>query len=112
MRLVELEPRFVRRINDQRLKEVKTLKMADGIEFLCPKCLRDNNMSNIGVHSVICWEPQVPLSMLPGPGRWEMTGKGYHDLTLTAGSSSIFLNSEGSCGAHFFITNGEIIFAG
>jgi hypothetical protein len=105
-----LEPQFLRRLNDTHWKEVDTLKMADGIQFLCPKCLRENNMSSIGVHSVVCWEPQVPPTMKPGPGRWEMTGKGYNDLTLTAGSSSIFLNSEGACQAHFFITNGEITF--
>jgi hypothetical protein len=45
--------------------------------------------------------------MSPKPGRWEFSGTDFHDLTLTAGSSSIFLHAA-KCQAHFFITNGEI----
>jgi hypothetical protein len=75
-------------------------------------------MSNIGVHGVICWQPHVPQTMPPVPGRWKFMGTGYNDLTLVAGSSSILLTCTCKpkpgeppckcCKAHFFIKNGNI----
>lgn len=59
-----------------------------------------------GIHSVICWEPNVPQTTNPVPGRWNMNGTGLHDLTLTAGSSSVLVHCDTQ--AHFFIQNGEI----
>jgi hypothetical protein len=119
MRLVELEPTFLkfdRERNDGSAQRVDSIAEADGIMFVCPQCLKDNRMERPGVHSVICWTPSVPAGIAPGPGRWNLNGTGLHDLTLTAGSSSILLprskNLDGTeyCGAHFFITNGEIQF--
>lgn len=83
------------------------MEEADGVEFICPKCYLDTGKDRRGVHSVICWEPQVPLTLSPGPGRWSMRGTGLHDLSLVANSSSIHLQPPG-CGAHFFVRNGQI----
>jgi hypothetical protein len=106
MRLSELEPQFLAWDDDKHFHHVPTLTEADGIIFVCPKCLHEKG-TRPGVHSVICWEPNVPQTTSPIPGRWEMQGTGFEDLTLVAGSSSIFLTGPG-CGAHFWIRNGEI----
>ena len=105
MRLTELEPRFLKIISDTTHREVESIDDADGIIFLCPVCFKKNN-GPVGTHSVICWQPHVPLTRSPKPGRWNFVGAGIHDLTLKAGSSSIKL--EGGCNAHFFIRNGNI----
>lgn len=112
MRLTDLEPHF---LLFEAGWESKTFRMTDelagahGVEFLCPKCFQANG-GRVGTHVVICWTPQVPQTESPTPGRWELVGTGYQDLTLRAGSSSVFLPGPG-CGAHFFITKGEITFA-
>lgn len=107
MRLTELEPQFIKRFNDHEWFMVENLNLADGIMFLCPKCFKDKGGS-VGVHSVICWSPDVPQTTSPTPGRWQMLGTGFDDLELKAGSSSVLL--QGGCNAHFFIRNGEILF--
>ena len=66
-------------------------------------------MDYLGVHSIVCWSPGVSQVFKPVGGRWELTGSGVEDLTLVGKSNSILLNGAGSCGAHFFITNGEIV---
>lgn len=109
IRLTDLEPRFLKVMSPAVRQFVETLEEADGVEFVCPLCLANQDMHRPGVHGVICWEPDVPLEISPGPGRWTMQGTGLHDLTLVAGSSSIHLQGPG-CGAHFFIKNGEIEF--
>jgi hypothetical protein len=81
------------------------LDEADGISFLCPKCWLANG-GGAGTHQVLCWRPHVPPDVDPKPGRWELVGTGFADLTLTAGSSSVALR--GGCAAHFFIESGEI----
>lgn len=107
MRLSELEPRFLKRTDDTHFQEVGNKDEADGLHFLCPTCFEKNGNSKVGTHSVVCWEPRVPQSTSPKPGRWEMVGSNFEDLTLVAGSSSIQLNGSG-CNAHFFIRNGNI----
>lgn len=110
MRLADLEPSFLRFLEDSF--ESKTYQMQDGIAgahgilFVCPKCYQEKG-GRAGAHSIICWAPQVPQSVFPVPGRWELLGTGYGDLTLRAGSSSVLLTGPG-CQAHFFVTNGEI----
>ncbi len=107
LRLTELEPQFLKRIDDSNFREVDSIAEADGIMFVCPLCFENNGKSNIGVHSVLCWNPSVPQTTAPVPGRWNLVGTGYGDLTLQAGSSSILLTGEG-CGWHGFIGNGEV----
>ena len=110
MKLTDLEPRFLSYEGDPKEWRYATPRAdANGITFVCPKCFEANGMKRPGVHSVICWDPSVPQSVSPGPGRWEFVGVSFDDLTLRAGSSSVKL--EGGCDAHFFITNGEVTFA-
>lgn len=83
-------------------KNVDDISLADGLFLLCPGCFTNGS---VGTHAMICWRPHVPQSILPGPGRWEFFGSCLKDLTLKAGSSSIFCQPPG-CGAHFFVRNG------
>lgn len=107
MKLAELEPEFLKRIDDRQYRRDASISMedADGIRFLCPVCFKANNGPR-GTHSVICWRPRVPAEVSPGPGRWEFAGTGLGDLSLVAGSSSVQLL--GGCRAHFFVKNGAI----
>ena len=107
-KLIELEPQFLKRIDDNHFRHVDSIAKADGIMFVCPLCFENNGRQRPGVHSVLCWSPSVPLTTEPGPGRWSLVGTGYEDLSLQAGSSSILLTGEG-CGWHGFIKNGEVI---
>lgn len=106
MKLAELEPQFVRRTGHDEWEDVDSVDDADGILFLCPKCFETNGGPR-RTHMVLCWRPGVPQTQAPRPGRWEMEGTGYDDLTLVAGSSSVFLKGPG-CGAHFFVRDGQI----
>lgn len=106
MRLAELEPTFLMRIDDAHWKMLDKIEGADGVQFLCPLCFSNNGNRREGVHSVVCWNPSVPQTTSPIPGRWEMRGTGYGDLTLVAGSSSVLITS--GCKAHFLIRDGEI----
>lgn len=108
--LVELQARFVMvgMGNDSRL--AVTIEQAQGIWFLCPKCFNEPPRGPIMVHRVICWfrNRKVPTELEPGPGRWNIEGKGIEDLTFVApGNLSVQL-FEG-CDAHFFIKEGYAI---
>jgi len=104
MKLSELEPQFLKVVDDHTFKCVEDINEADGIMFLCPVCIKGDSHH----HSINCWQPHVPQTVHPIPGRWNFLGNDYNDLTLKNGSSSILIN--GGCKAHFWITNGEIIF--
>jgi hypothetical protein len=110
VKLTELNPHFLKRGQDESGHEIWRTDVgiteADGVEFLCPKCFVANSGS-VGTHAVICWNPSVSQTVQPTPGRWDLVGTGFDDLSLVAGSSSILLQGEG-CQAHFFIRNGEI----
>lgn len=107
LRLTELDPQFLKRIDDNNFRHVDSIAEADGVMFICPLCFVNNGKNDVGVHSVLCWNPSVPQTTEPVPGRWNLRGTGYEDLTLEAGSSSILLAGEG-CGWHGFIRNGEV----
>lgn len=107
LQLAELNPQFLKRIDDNRFREVDAIKDADGVMFVCPLCFEKNGKSDVGVHSVLCWKPSVPQTTEPTPGRWNLIGTGYEDLTLQNGSSSILLTGDG-CGWHGFIQNGVV----
>ena len=115
MNLTDLEPEFLKVESEKSFWRHDDFARADGIFFLCPVCFV-KNQGSVGTHSVVCWQPHVPQSIPPTPGRWAFQGTGYHDLTLVAGSSSILLVCKcppetqpcGCCKAHFFIRNGAI----
>lgn len=102
VKLTDLEPEWTKWINDRESRRVETMAEADGIWFLCPKCFQTNGGA-VGTHMVLCWKPSVPQTTSPKPGRWEMTGTCFDDLTL---SPSVHLAGEG-CGWHGFIRDGE-----
>lgn len=102
MKLTDLEPEFTKWISDTRSQRVDSLAEADGLWFLCPKCVHERGDTR--VHMVLCWQPYVPQTTSPKPGRWTMTGTGFEDLTL---SPSVHLSGEG-CGWHGFVRNGEV----
>lgn len=106
MKLSELNTRFLKIEDEHTYAMIDDIKKADGISFLCPLCYKNNGNSSIGVHSMICWQPHVPQTFHPNPGRWNFQGTGLGDLTLVNGSSSILI--QGGCKAHFWIRNGEI----
>lgn len=109
MKLSELNPVFLKILDEKNWQwEGVSKAEADGIMFLCPKCF-EAHRGPVGTESVICWRPHVPQTINPVPGRWEMDGTGFDDLTLCAGSSSVLLM--GGCNAHFFIRNGEVVMA-
>ncbi len=85
---------------------IEDIKEADGILLLCPLCFQNNGGSNIGVHSILLYQPHIPQEYNPTGGRWSFLGTGLEDLELVAASSSIQL--EEGCKAHFFIRNGAV----
>lgn len=110
MKLAELEPEFLKITGDRTFRTDATIADCDGLMFLCPVCFKKNS-GPVGTHRVICWKPHVPQTRRPKPGRWNILGTSFGDLTLQAGSSSVLLTSvllTGGCKAHFFIRNGEI----
>ena len=109
MRLTELEPEFLRYYEDHGHvyhKHVSLISEANGLWFLCPKCFKTNG-SRVGTHGLICWDPSVPQSARPGPGRWRMVGTSFEDLTLRSSSSHSVLLTDG-CEWHGFVENGEV----
>jgi hypothetical protein len=107
MKLTDLEPQFLKVIDNKTYQMVEDIKEADGIDILCPVCFIKNGNSAVGTHHIHCWQPHVSQEHYARPGRWKFEGTGYNDLTLVNGSSSIFLST--GCRAHFWIRNGEII---
>lgn len=105
MRLTELEPRFISLGADGMWNYSDRRSGANGLWFLCPKCFAAKG-GRAGTHGIMIWTPPVPPHVTPGPGRWEMVGAGFDDLSLRASSSSVLLM--GGCNAHFFINNGAI----
>jgi hypothetical protein len=99
VKLSDLEPQFVRFGENGGLRKVSTLAEAQGIRFVCPKC---------GEHQILIWfrDRGTPDEARPAPGRWAVSGSGYHDLTITP---SINLDIPGATGCrwHGFVTNGE-----
>lgn len=113
MKLLELQPQFLRIVEPGRSEVVDAIADAQGVRFLCPKCFRENG-GPVHTHGVICWSRSrgVADDVAPGPGRWAMHGTSLADLTLDAEADakkkrrSVLLT--GGCGWHGFVTNGEV----
>lgn len=87
---------------------VQSLAEAQGIWFLCPKCLAENP-TGVGVHSCEVTfsgkgakDDQGSRGTGGKPTRWNVSGTGFNDLTLTPSVALI-----DGCAWHGFITNGE-----
>ena len=137
MRLVDLEPNFIRykreihrgkfvrdgadplNYTEADLEErdhevnlrvyVDRLEDAQGVQFLCPVCFRDNG-GPVGTHMVEVTFAGRGVADEDGmhndkgaPVRWQVTGSGFADLTT---KPSVLLL--GGCNWHGFITNGEV----
>ena len=89
-----------------KFERVDGIAEADGILFRCPVCEGKGWRG----HHVICWQPSVPQSVRPSPGRWSLVGTGLADLSLVADSSSVHLQGA-KCDAHFFIRGGCVTMA-
>lgn len=113
MRLAELEPAWVRWHDGNGMLEVASIDDAQGIRFLCPVCYAAND-GPIGTHMVCCWSRSrgVPNDALPGPGRWQLLGSNFEDLTLGAekdSTASVKLPGADGDHAHFHIASGLIV---
>jgi hypothetical protein len=106
MRLIDLDPVFLQSVDEHKKQLVSHIAVADGVQFVCPKCLFAKGMWRPGVHSIVCWRPRVPAHISPGPGRWELHGTGFADLSLVAPSPSVSLLS--GCKAHFHVRKGQV----
>ena len=55
MKLLDLDPHFLQ-ILDATTEQYENvcLAKADGITFICPVCLKNNNGKRAGVHSIVC----------------------------------------------------------
>ena len=86
------------------LLEVESLAAAQGIRFLCPKCFRDNGGA-VGTHGVnVAFKDRgVPHNAYTGLPRWNVSGSGYADLSITPSVLVVV-----GCGWHGYITNGEV----
>lgn len=60
MKLTELEPQFIKRIDDTHFRMVDTIDEADGIEFVCPKCLAAAGMDG-EIMSAWCTYCEKPI---------------------------------------------------
>lgn len=113
-RLKELEAEFLKS-EGKTFYFVPTRAEASGVWFICPKCF-DKNGGPVGSHRVICWfVGKVDDDMSPGPGRWTPAGEAIEDLTFVPGDparpvSVLLESSDGGCGWHGFIRNGEATF--
>ncbi len=109
MKLADLDPSFLKRDPDGGYRTVDSIIGADGIMFLCPVCFI-RNKGAVGTHSMICWQPHVPDTVYPKPGRWKFHGTDYSNLTLdnSAEKKSSSVKIEGSFNSHFHITNGNV----
>lgn len=112
MKLTDLRARFVRCDEPGHLHQVETLAEANGVMFLCPKCLTPGG---VGTHMMICWSKErgAPEEATPAPGRWRLDGNSLADLTLNAEPPSTARSVQivGGCSWHGFVTGGEVITA-
>lgn len=110
MRLIDLEPKFLR--HEQRESEVlvtvATLAEAQSIEFLCPYCFQKNG-GNVGTHGVLVTFRDRGVADAHGshntagaPSRWEVSGTGFADLTLNPS-----VNLQPGCEWHGWVKNGD-----
>lgn len=111
MRLVDLDPEWVivgSTPNAIRRDADLTIATAQGVLFLDPVEFAKNG-GEVGTSSVLCWfrNRGVPDDEAPGPGRWDVTGSDFSDLTL---SPSVDLSCGGKHpgGWHGWVQNGEV----
>lgn len=133
MRLVELEPQFIRvempvttwhrvkagvdplKYTEADIEEVTGPKehwahcdfaSAHGIVFLCPVHVHLDGHSTVWAFEGRGCPPGMLSHNKEGRDtRWQVSGTGYDDLTM---SPSLQVQAEPYCSAHFHVKNGEI----
>lgn len=121
MRLRDLDGRFFGRVDAAKrmsFMQGDTLDGAQGVMFQCPRCSEGkpvgcDGTGFAGAHYVkVCFSNPRNAEVAPAEydhnPRWEMSGNGLDDLTL---SPSINLdvpeNGEGGCRWHGWVKNGD-----
>lgn len=101
MRLVDLDPAFLA-FTDRPgvLRCHSDYLRAQGVYFLCPKCLKENSNDDSPPHSFTLLFPSAPSAAKP-EGRWTPTGTEIDDLNLLEAV-------EGKCGFKGFVLKGRI----
>lgn len=103
MRLDDLAPAFIKYENNS-IYPADNIWEATGIEFMCPICYLNDDKE----HSIICWDSSIPQYVLPNPGRWDLEGNDFEDLSLI-GNTTSSVRLMGGCRAHFLIKDGNVI---
>lgn len=94
--LIDLEPHFLVISGDGTwAMSAGSPVMKDGLMFTCPKCRN---------HQVICWFAHVGQDVNPKPGRWDVWGTSFEDVSLRP---SVNLTGPG-CGWHGFVGGGQV----
>ena len=122
MKLIDLNPEFFtmpKRDSKDNLwtycKFDKGPEGAGGISFDCPQCSLHLNSKGIYHWDELSIIPHILYLYVPeafeadpmiGPGRWNLVGNNFEDLSLINGSSSVLCSY--GCYAHFFVRNGGI----
>lgn len=115
MKLIELEPQFLRyeTSDHEFLRATDSLADAQGIRFLCPVCFIKNS-GPVGTHGIEVSfagrgvkDNQGSHNREGKPSRWNVTGTDYGDLT-TQPSILIDPAPPACAGWHGFITSGEV----
>lgn len=109
--MIDLSPEFAILVPGKpghwHMKPGLRVEQAQGVLFLCPRCFEKNG-GEVGTHSIMCWFAGrgVPDAEFPKPGRWQVSGTGFDDLTLTP---SVNLPGKDGCQWHGFIQRGQIL---
>lgn len=98
--LTALDPSFVKfSAKPGVLKCHDDATIAQGVWFLCPKCVGSKAQHG---HTVLFTGRGVPEKAQP-EGRWDMSGNDYASLTLRQGIGSVACTWEG------YILNGKVL---
>lgn len=104
--LKTLEADLLRIVTPNQWRIVGSMQIADGVMFLCPKCVRGAAKGKQrGVHSIVVWFDRqgVPANMVP-LGRHFAVGASLDDLSLTSEVGS-YLDT---CSWKGYIRKGEV----
>lgn len=105
--LKQLKGRLLRFYNDNlNFEEVKTLAEADGVQFICPKCFKEDPDAEYP-HEVTLWFSSIgKLSeKIQGHPGWNKSGSSLEDLTFVPpGAVSVLIKAR--CCWHGFVKNG------
>lgn len=81
---------------------VDTLKEAQLLHFLCPKCYRENN-GPVGTHSIHMPFADRGVDHQLEKHQWNVTGTNFEDLSTNPSYLIV-----GGCAWHGYITNGDV----